>query len=75
MSEQRTRRTKEARVADIEKTIAYHKMHINSLEEKKARILNPSVRTRKITIKSLLEQAKEKGLDEKEIAKRLGLSE
>lgn len=43
------------------------------LETKKSIILNPAPRKRKATIKNLIALAKEKGMSEEEIARKLGI--
>lgn len=70
----RIRRSKEERIAIIDGKIATHKANIEMLEAKKSMILNPTPRKRKATIKNLIAIAKEKGLSEEDIAKKLGIS-
>ena len=73
MAERKTR-TKEERIAEIDKKIESHKKSIETLEAKKEAILNPKPRTRKIkSVNSVIAKAKEAGLTPEEIAKKLGL--
>lgn len=69
----RVRRSKEERIAIIDSKIAKNKANIEMLETKKSIILNPAPRRRKATIKNLIALAKEKGMSEEEIARKLGI--
>jgi len=66
-------KSKEERLAILDKKIAAHKANIEMLEARKTTILNPAPRKKKTTLKNILTIAKEKGLSEEEIAKKLGI--
>jgi hypothetical protein len=74
MGEQRKRRTKEERIAELESKIEVHKKNIAALEARKKAILSPKPRKAPLSINSVLKKAKEKGYSAKEIAKKLELS-
>ncbi len=74
MEEQRKRRTKEERIAEIEAKIEAHKKNIATLEARKKAILNPKSRKASLSMNSVLKKAKEKGYTAKEIAKKLELN-
>jgi len=74
MAGTRVRRSKEERIAEIDKKIETHKSNIAVLEAKKASILKPSQRKKKLSIKNIVNIAKDSGLSEKEIAEKLGIS-
>jgi len=70
----RAHRSKEERIAILDSKIAAHKANIEILESKKTLIMYPKTRKRKTTLKSLIAIAKEKGLTEEDIAKKLGIT-
>lgn len=73
MAERKTR-TKEERLAEIEKKIEGHKRAITTLETRKEAILNPKPRTRKVkSVGAIIAKAKEAGLTPEEIAAKLGV--
>lgn len=73
MAERKTR-TKEERIAEIDKKIDAHKKSIVTLEAKKEAILNPKPRTRKAkSVSAIIAKAKEAGLTPEEIAAKLGV--
>ena len=74
MEEQRKRRTKEDRIAELEAKIEAHKKNIATLEARKKAILSPKPRKAPLSMNSVLKKAKEKGLTAKEIAKKLELN-
>ena len=67
MAERRVR-TKEERIAELDKKIAYHQEKIAILEEKKNSLLTP-----KMTASQIINAAKEKGLSTEQIMKKLGI--
>jgi len=69
----RIRKSAEERIAILDKKISAHKANIEMLEAKKTAILNPAPRKKKATIKNILAIAKENGLSEEDIAKKLGI--
>ena len=73
MPEQRKRRTKEERIAEIDLKIEAHKKNIVALEAKKEAILNPKPRKNPLSINTVLKKAKEKGYTAKDIAKKLDI--
>jgi hypothetical protein len=74
MAEQRKRRTKEDRIAELEAKIEAHKKNILTLEARKKSILSPKPRKAPLSMNSVLKKAKEKGFTAKEIAKKLELN-
>lgn len=73
MAERKTR-SKEERIAEIDKKIAHHKECIKALEVKKEAILNPKPRTRvSKSFNTLIKKAKESGLTNEQIAEKLGI--
>lgn len=67
-------RSKEERIAEIDKKIEGHKQNIAALEKKKDAILNPKTRARKLTsVTSIVKKAKESGMSSDEIAAKLGI--
>ena len=73
MAERKTR-TKEERIAEIDKKIEAHKKSISALEAKKEAILNPKPRTRKTkSFNAVIAKAKEAGLTPEQIAEKLGV--
>jgi hypothetical protein len=69
----RTRRSKDERLAALDKKIQSHRDNIESLEIKKYNILNPKSRKKSTTIKTIVEQAKEAGMTIEDIALKLGV--
>ena len=69
----RNKKSKEERIAILDRKIATHKANIETLEAKKDSILNPKPRKNKVTIKKIILAAKEHGLTETDIAARLGI--
>ena len=68
-------RSKEERIAELDKKIEHHKQCIAVLEQKKTAILNPKTRTRKSkSINTIIAKAKANGLTSDEIAAKLGIS-
>lgn len=73
-STKRNMRSREDRIAAIDKSIAFHEEAIKKLKEKKEKILNPKKRVSpKQQMKALLAQAQEAGLTIEEIVEKLGL--
>lgn len=69
----RTNRTKEERIAEIDRRIEKHKSDIASLEAKKNAILNPKPRKARMTTKTVIDIAKKAGLTPEEMLKKLDL--
>jgi electron transfer flavoprotein alpha/beta subunit len=69
----RSTKTNEQRVAEIDAKIAAHKSNIATLEAKKEAILNPKARAKRVTIKTVIDQAKADGMSPEDIAKKLGI--
>ncbi|MDD5021842.1 MAG: hypothetical protein PHR82_06935 [Endomicrobiaceae bacterium] len=69
----RSTKTTEQRVAEIDAKIAAHKSNIATLEAKKEAILNPKARAKRVTIKTVIDQAKADGMSPEDIAKKLGI--
>lgn len=69
----RTHRSKEERLAEIEKKITYHKAAITALEAKRDSILNPPKRKTRVGVGSVLKRAKEAGMTPQEMAEKLGI--
>lgn len=67
-------RSKEERLAEVEKKIASHKRAIEALEKRKNTILNPKRRTRKASFNSVIAKAKESGISVEELAEKLGIT-
>jgi len=70
----RVRKSKEERIAIIDKKIETHKANIEMLEAKKTIIMYPKARRKKATLKSIVAIAKEQGWTEEDIAKKLGIT-
>ena len=70
----RVRKSKEERIAIIDKKIETHKANIEMLEAKKTIIMYPKTRRKKATLKSIIAIAKEQGWTEEDIAKKLGIT-
>ena len=69
------RRSYEERIKEVEDKIAYHKDCISKLEKKKENIINPRSRASKAArFKLMMAKAKEAGMTDEEIAKRLGIA-
>jgi hypothetical protein len=60
----------EERLADINTKIEYHKSCIETLENKKEAVMHP---VKKINAAKLIAKAKEKGLTDEQIMKKLGV--
>lgn len=72
---ERVMRSKEERIAEIDKKIAFHKEKVTMLEAKKESILNPKPRGgRKKGMNTVLSKAKDLGMTPEEIAEKLGIS-
>lgn len=72
---ERVMRSKEERIAELDKKIAFHKEKVTMLEAKKEAILNPKPRGgRKKGMNTVLSKAKEMGMTPDEIAEKLGIS-
>jgi hypothetical protein len=69
----RSTKTNEQRVAEIDAKIAAHKSNIATLEAKKEAILNPKARAKRVTIKTVIDEAKADGMSPEDIAKKLGI--
>ena len=67
MAERRVR-SKEERIAELDKKIAYHQEKIDALEEKKRALITP-----KMTATQIINAAKEKGMTTEQIMKKLGI--
>jgi uncharacterized coiled-coil protein SlyX len=67
MAERRVR-SKEERIAELDKKIAYHQEKIDALEEKKKALITP-----KMTAAQIINAAKEKGMTTEQIMKKLGI--
>lgn len=74
MAERKTR-SKEERIAELDKKIAHHKQCIDTLEKKKETVLHPKTRTKKSkSVNTIIAKAKELGLSNDEIAEKLGIT-
>jgi len=60
-------------VSEIEKRIAYHKEKISKLELKKEAVLNPPPRKKRVSMQSVISQAKANGMTIEQVAKKLGI--
>ena len=69
----RNYRSKEERIAEIEQKIETHRANIAVLEGKKAAILNPAPRRKRVGVGTVLKAAKESGMTPEEIANKLGI--
>jgi hypothetical protein len=69
----RETRSKEVRIAELDTKIAKYKELIVGLEAKKEAILNPPLRAKRLTAKTVIDAAKESGMSPEEIAKKLGI--
>lgn len=59
----RKARTHEERIAEIEKSIAWHEHHITALKEKLEKMQNPQPRARgKVGMATVVRKAKEQGV-------------
>lgn len=67
MAERRVR-SKEERIAELDKKIAYHQDKIAVLEEKKKALVTP-----KMTASQIISAAKDKGMTTEQIMKKLGI--
>lgn len=68
-------RSKEERVAELDKKIAYHKQCVTTLEAKKESVLNPKSRKRgSRSVNTIISKAKEAGLTNEQIAEKLGIT-
>lgn len=68
-------RTKEERIAELNKKKAYHEECIKLLDAKIDKINNPPKRAgRRPSIAGVLAKAKENGMSPEDIAKKLGIS-
>ena len=65
---QRRVRTKEERIADLDKKIQYHLDKITALEEKKKALTTP-----KMSASQIIKAAHEKGWTTEQIMKKLGI--
>ena len=68
MAERRVR-TKEERIAELDKKIQYHKDKIAVLEEKKNELITP-----KMSPAQIIKAAQEKGWTTEQIMKKLGIN-
>lgn len=62
------RRSKEERIAELDKKIQFHQDKINVLEEKKKALITP-----KMTPNQIIKAAHEKGWSTEQIMKKLGI--
>lgn len=70
----RQHRTVEERVKEIDDKILSYKHKISNLEHRKQEILNPKPRISKAKqFRLIMEKAKESGMSNEEIAKKLGI--
>lgn len=71
----RVSRSKEERIAELEKKIAAHKANIVACESKIEAIRNPKTRVSQAgAMKSVMDQAKAIGLTPEQIAEKLGIT-
>lgn len=69
----RVTRSKEERIAEIDKKIESHKAAIQTLEQKKKDILTPKKRKPRPTAKTVIDLAKKAGMKPEEMIEKLGL--
>lgn len=69
----RTIRSKEERIAEIDKKIESHKSTIKTLEAKRQAILSPRKRKPRTTAKTVVDMAIKAGMKPTEIMEKLGL--
>lgn len=61
-------RTREERIAEVEKSIAWHEHHLAVLKEKLDKLQNPpSPIRRKVGMATVVRKAKEQGIDAKQL--------
>lgn len=68
-------RTKDERLAEIERKIEKHKADIASLEVKKRALLAPKKKAQRTTAKTVVELAKKAGMKPTEMLEKLGLKD